>query len=360
MRGEIFGERAHILLVSGDVQDFVWFVFLAVDYLGDGRGPRHLKLELLAAHRLDENRQVQFTSSGDDEHIRAGCRIDPQADVGPQFSHQPFMKIAGCAVNAVLAHERGSAHAEGHAHRGFVDVDCRQSLRVLGRSDGIADGHAVDAGNRYDVSGKGFGYLNPLHPPEHEDTLDIVRAYLAVAPQQGDIIAHTQRSVGYAANRDLAQIVVVVQGCHEHLQRSVRIAGGRRDRLHNRVEERLHVRSRYARVVGSVAVASRGVQHREVKLFHFGSQFQEQVLDHRNHFCRARLRAVYLVDDNHRRNILPEGLAKHIGRLRHGTVHRIDQQQAAVCHIHHALHFAAEVGVARRVDNVNPHVSIGD
>ena len=120
-------------------------------------------------------------------------------------------------MNTLFAHKGRGAHAESHAHRGFVDVDCRQCLRVLSRSYGIADGYTIKSRNRYDVSSVGFGDFNPLHAAEHEDTLNVVRTYFAIARQQGDIIPHPQRAIGYAANGHLAQVVVVVQSCHEHL-----------------------------------------------------------------------------------------------------------------------------------------------
>jgi hypothetical protein len=47
------------------------------------------------------------------------------------------------------------------------------------------------------------------------------------------------------------------------------------------------------------------------------------------------------------------GLAQDEARLRHRSLGRVDEQDHAVDHRKHALHFAAEVGVARRVDDVD-------
>ena len=55
-----------------------------------------------------------------------------------------------------------------------------------------------------------------------------------------------------------------------------------------------------------------------------------------------------------------EGLLRDEAGLRHRAVDRIDQQQHAVDHRQHALDLAAEVGVARRVDDVDPVVAPGD
>ena len=87
---------------------------------------------------------------------------------------------------------------------------------------------------------------------------------------------------------------------------------------------------------------------------------QEQVLDHRDHLSHTGLRAVDLVDDHNWSNVLLEGLAQHVGSLGHGAVNGVHQQQAAICHIHDTFHLAAEIGVARRVDNVDPDTAVGD
>ena len=91
-----------------------------------------------------------------------------------------------------------------------------------------------------------------------------------------------------------------------------------------------------------------------------GGQLQEQVLDHLLNLSHPGLGAVYLVDDHHWGDILPEGLAQHVGRLRHGAVDGVHQQQATVGHVHDAFHFAAEIGVARGIDDVDSDSPVGD
>src|SRR3990170_4300113 len=70
--------------------------------------------------------------------------------------------------------------------------------------------------------------------------------------------------------------------------------------------------------------------------------------------------AVDLVDDHDRAVAAAQRLPEHELRLRHGAVDRVDQEQDAVDHVHDPLHLAAEVGVARRVDDVDLHVAVDD
>ena len=71
------------------------------------------------------------------------------------------------------------------------------------------------------------------------------------------------------------------------------------------------------------------------------------------HPLRAGGVAVDLVDDADRLEPVAKRLAQHPARLRLRPAHGIGQQQHAVDHLHHALHLSAEVGVARRVDDVD-------
>ena len=117
---------------------------------------------------------------------------------------------------------------------------------------------------------------------------------------------------------------------------------------------------RHVRVRRGAALAGRGVEHRKVQLLLPRGQLQEQVLDHRFYLRHAGLGTVDLVDDDHRRYVLLEGLTQYVGGLGHGPVDGVDQQQASVGHIHDPFHLAAEIGVAGRVDDVDPDAAVGD
>ena len=75
---------------------------------------------------------------------------------------------------------------------------------------------------------------------------------------------------------------------------------------------------------------------------------------------RPGVGAVDLVDDHDRLQPALQGLGEHETRLRHRAFGGIDQHQGPVGHAQHALHLAAEVGVAGRVDDVDLHAAVGD
>ena len=97
----------------------------------------------------------------------------------------------------------------------------------------------------------------------------------------------------------------------------------------------------------------RGVDDREVELLVGGAELVEQVEGLVDHPVRAGAGAVDLVDDDDGLEAERQRLARDEARLRHRALDGIDQQQHAVDHRQHALDLAAEVGVARRVDDVD-------
>ncbi len=108
------------------------------------------------------------------------------------------------------------------------------------------------------------------------------------------------------------------------------------------------------------AHAGAGVQHGEVDLLLGRVEIDEQVVDLVEHFLGARVRPVDLVDDDQRREPALEGLAQHEARLRERPLGGVDEQQHAVDHRERPLDFAAEIGVARRVDDIDEHVLVVD
>ena len=77
----------HALEVLGDVDHELLdrLHALAVDLLGDDLGPRHLQLVALAAHHLDQDRELQLAAAEHLELLRRVGRLDAQRDVAEQL-----------------------------------------------------------------------------------------------------------------------------------------------------------------------------------------------------------------------------------------------------------------------------------
>ena len=97
----------------------------------------------------------------------------------------------------------------------------------------------------------------------------------------------------------------------------------------------------------------RGVDGGEIELLVGGVEFEEKLEDHVEDLVRAGVVAVDLVDDHDGLGADFERLAQDEFRLGLRAVEGVDDEQHAVDHLEDALHFAAEIGVAGGVDDVD-------
>ena len=110
---------------------------------------------------------------------------------------------------------------------------------------------------------------------------------------------------------------------------------------------------RGVRAVGHPAVAAGPVQDREVELVVGGIECGEQVEHFVHDFGDARVGSVDLVDRDDRAKAELERLADHELGLRHRAFRGVDKHDHTIDHRQDALDFAAEVGMARGVDDVD-------
>ena len=103
-----------------------------------------------------------------------------------------------------------------------------------------------------------------------------------------------------------------------------------------------------------------GVDDRELDLLLVGVEVEEQLVDLVDHLGDARVGPVDLVHHEDHRQPGLQRLAQHEAGLGQRALGGVDQQQHAVDHRQPALHLAAEVRVAGRVDDVELRVAVPD
>jgi len=144
----------------------------------------------------------------------------------------------------------------------------------------------------------------------------------------------------------------------ERLQRVVGVVRWRRHGREQRLHERAKVVGQLVRCEACAALARVRVDDRELDLRLVRVEIEEELVDLVHHRLGSRVGAVDLVDDEHDRQARLERLAQDEARLRQRPLARVHEQQDAVDHRQPALDLAAEVGVARRVDDV--HLRVAD
>ena len=229
---------------------------------------------------------------------------------------------------------------------------------MLHVGDRLADRDVLDAGQADDVARRGLLDVDALQAVEGIELGDLGVLNRRIELDHRDGVADLHAAVEDPADRDAPEVVARVEVRDEQLQRRVRVAARRRHVLDDGVEQRPQILARPFRVHGGGADPGVGVQHREVELVLVRVEVDEQVVDLVQHFRGARVRPVDLVDHDDRRQPALERLAQHEPRLRQRSLGRVHQQHHAVDHRQRPLDLAAEVGVARRVDDVDQQVVV--
>ena len=162
------------------------------------------------------------------------------------------------------------------------------------------------------------------------------------------------------ADGDPSDVFIIINAAHEHLEGGVlvHLRGG--DILQDRLEQRLEIRADDVGGIAGRAVASRAEQHRGIELLVRGVKVHQQLQYLVDDLVDALVGAVDLVDDDDDPVAELQRAAQNEARLGHGALGRVDEQDNAVDHLQDTLHLAAEVGVARRVDDVDLRIAVPD
>jgi hypothetical protein len=140
---------------------------------------------------------------------------------------------------------------------------------------------------------------------------------------------------------------------YQHLKRARIITGRRGDVPDDRVEERREINRGDIHVHGRHAFTRRRVDDSRVELGLVRLELDQEVEHLVVDAHRIRARPVDLVDHDDRCTVQCQRLPEDESRLRHRPIERIDNEQDAIHHAEDALDLAAEVGVARGVDDVD-------
>ena len=156
-----------------------------------------------------------------------------------------------------------------------------------------------------------------------------------------------------SAAADLADVVVPRQSADLHEERLVRVGRRRRDLVDDGLEKGVHALVGLGQVVDKPAGQSGAVEDREVGLLVRGAQFEEQVERFFKRPFGVGVGPVNLVDDDNGPKSHRQSAGEHVAGLRHGAFVGVHQKQDRVDHREDAFHLAGEVGVSRRVDDVD-------
>src|SRR5207253_7905207 len=103
---ELFHHRALAGLLDVDREHLVGLAAHAVDLLEHHAGPRHRELVALAAHVLQQDREMQLAAAVHDEGVGVDGVLDPHGDVALGLALQALADLAAGDVLAFLPRAR--------------------------------------------------------------------------------------------------------------------------------------------------------------------------------------------------------------------------------------------------------------
>jgi len=216
LRSQLFHHRAHEFRRNIDREKLQRFALLPFDFLENDLRLTHREFITLAAHRLDQHRQMQFAAATNLESVRAVRFFDAQTDVGFLFFHQPFPQMPGGDILAFLAGERAVVHQEHHRQRRFVDINGWQRFRVFRIGQRVADRKIIQTRDGDDVAHGGAFHLVTLQAVVHIQKTDLLLA-LGVAMQDGYNLSGFHCAANHPPHGNFSHILIVVDGRHHDL-----------------------------------------------------------------------------------------------------------------------------------------------
>ena len=163
-----------------------------------------------------------------------------------------------------------------------------------------------------------------------------------------------------ATDANTTLVAAMVDGAHLQSNRSFHLHLGSRNLLQDGIEQRNHVHIAVFGVEAGIAVYRRGVHYGEVELFIGGAKLNHKVEHLVDRTFRIRIRAVYLVHNHYDTQAELQGVRQDETSLRFGSFVGVDDKQGTVRHIENTLYFSAEIGMSRRVDDVNLGVLVSN
>ena len=146
--------------VDGD--PLVRLLDLAADLAQEDLRARRGQLEALAAHLLDEDRQLELAAAADLERLARIGRADLDRDVAEDLLVEAGLDLAAGDVLALATGQRRGVDPERHPQGRGVDVEARQRPRVGRVGQRVADRHLGQAGDADDVARAGLLDVDPI------------------------------------------------------------------------------------------------------------------------------------------------------------------------------------------------------
>src|SRR5437867_5458647 len=307
-----------------------------------------------ASHLLDQDRDLHFAARVDLKRPRSFRIVNLKRNIAARLANEALANIPRRHKSSFAPGKRRVVDQNVHANRRRIDIYELKRRPFFAVCEGFADIHSLETGKPNDVAGGRVFYFHLLQSRIGKKGRDRGPFMTAIAVNADDGIPDCNATADDAPERNSSEIIAVIEIRHEHLKEWLAGNFWRRHMLHNRLEKRRHIFAVFVHFAHGKTVFRAGVNDWEIELLISRLQLDEEIENLVQDFVRARVFPVDLINDNNRLQFVLHRLAQNKTRLCLWPIVRIDNKQHAVHHFHDPLDFAAEIGVTRCVDDVDP------
>ncbi|MNN17044.1 hypothetical protein D3C81_1302130 [compost metagenome] len=147
---------------------------------------------------------MKLPASGYDKGVRAVRLFDAQGNVGFKLLEQTLAQFAGGHPFPFASGERAVIDEERHLQRRLVDLQYRQSLRLVRIGNRFANINVLDPSDGYDIASSSFFDFHAAQALESEQLLDASGLLAAVACHNRHGLALANDAAVYPADGDPA------------------------------------------------------------------------------------------------------------------------------------------------------------
>ena len=316
----------------------------------------NLEFKALTTHALHKNGEVQNTTA---RNLNTGLirkLLNAHGDVILALCHQALFELTA-TNNVSLATNKWRGRRLKNNRKGWwINLNWIQLNRVLWISVDVTNISVINANDCRNITCVNLAALLTSQVVKGEQLLDLTHGAGTVVFDNKNLIASMNSSGIHATNTNAAQVVGVIDGDALHSKRSFNINIWSWQAINNHIEKWEHIVVVIIWIKASVTINARSkddVLHGELKLLISCAEVHHQVKRIVNNSLWASAITVNLVDNHHDRKACVDSVAQDKASLWHRALSCVNQQKRTVSHLQNALYLAAEVSMARGINNVD-------
>ena len=282
--------------------------------------------------------------------------LNAHGDVILALCHQALFELTAANNVSLTANKWRGRRLKNNRKGWWINLNWIKLNRVLWIGVNITNISFINANDCRNITCVNLIALLATQVVKGEQLLDLAHSARAIVFNNKNLVTGMNGSGIHTANTNASQVIRVVDGNALHSKRAIDINIWSWKAVDNHVEKREHVVIVIIWIKASVTVNARSkdnVLHGELKLLIGCAKVHHKIKRIVDNSLWASAVAVNLIDNHHDRKTCVDSVAQNKASLWHRTLGCVNQKKRTVSHLQNTLYLAAEVSVARGINNVN-------